>query len=684
MQTLHFPALNALTQALAWTVIHSLWQGVLVALLAALILWLMRFRSAKARYVVAYSSLFLLLTVVVLTFFIVFSTENRRYTEGSLLAQKSGDEAAWQVVQIVGNPSFIEKTWVSMHAFFSQNAALIATAWGLGFLFFGLRLAFGWHILRGRQRRGGALLDAHWQDILRQLQRQLSIQRPIPLVEAAWAQMPLTIGWLKPMIFLPIGLVNRLNPTEVEAILAHELAHIAGRDYFFNFLQAFVEVLLYYHPAVWWLSSVIRNERELRCDDVAIQLCGGNKLAYAKMLVALQEQFEALDAPPPKLALAFGKRPSFLLRRVKRLFNSPNKQSRIMEKMMITGLLLCGMFLFSFAKNGGNTEGSLSKPTAPKSVIEPTPTKLNSVVLKPIVAPLPTQIVAIAAIDTPPKSADATFKVFMPEDGTTRVVTVIGQTQAEFDKKQKEGSPKPIVWTVYASEFRRNDKEWYTINRKKSDRGVSIDTINWNKFNEKGGIIEGDWNKNSNLLTENDPSFRAFEDELLKDELIKNGQQYEVNLTENKFVIDANFIEKSYAEKYRQLYRKLYAPTFDGDGKYSFNLQKRDTISRNGVMAYGRGDSPKNPKEGSCYAKCKLPNGDFEEWREVICQHKITKEVIKTVISKLKADGCLDNSVESDEITKEIRAGVETFQKKYKLPVGNLNLETMDYLGIKL
>jgi beta-lactamase regulating signal transducer with metallopeptidase domain len=676
MQTLHFPALNALTQALAWTVIHSLWQGVLVALFAALILWVMRFRSAKARYVVAYSSLFLLLTVVILTFFTVFSTENRRYTEGSLWTQKSGDDTAWQVVQIVGNPSFIEKTWVPMQAFFSQNAALIATAWGLGFLFFGLRLAFGWHILRGRQRRGGAMLDAHWQDILRQLQRQLSIQRPIPLVEAAWAQMPLTIGWLKPMIFLPIGLVNRLNPTEVEAILAHELAHIAGRDYFFNFLQAFIEVLLYYHPAVWWLSSVIRNERELRCDDVAIQLCGGNKLAYAKMLVALQEQFEALDAPPPKLALAFGKRPSFLLRRVKRLFNSPNKQSRIMEKMMITGLLLCGMFLFSFAKNGGTRDVSFSKPTTPKSVIEPTPTKPNSVVLKPIIAPLPTQIVAI---DTPPKGADATFKTFNPEDGTTRVVTVIGQTQAEFDNR-----PKPIVYTVYASEFRKNDKEWYTVNRKRSDKGVSIDTINWGKSNGKVDVIEGEWNKSSTLLTENDPSLKALEDELVKDGLIKNRQQYQFGLTQDKLFIDANFIEKSYAEKYRQLYRKLYAPTFDGEGKYSFGLNKRDTTTRNGALTSGRGDSPKNPKEGSCYAKCKLPNGDFEEWREVICQHKITKEVIKTVISKLKADGCLDNSVESDEITKEIRAGVETFQKKYKLPVGNLNLETMDYLGIKL
>ncbi len=562
MQTPFFLALNALTQALAWTVIHSLWQGILVALVAALILWLMRFRSAKARYVVAYSSLMLLLTVVVLTFFTVFSTENGRYTEGSLFVKKNGDAAVWNTLQIVGNQSFIEKIWVSIHAFLNQNAALIATAWGLGFLFFGLRLAFGWHILRGRQRRGGTPLDAKWQDILRQLQRQLSIARPIPLVEAAWAQMPLTIGWLKPMIFLPIGMVNRLNPTEVEAILAHELAHIAGRDYFFNFLQAFVEVLLYYHPAVWWLSSVIRNERELRCDDVAIQLCGGDKLAYAKMLVALQEQFEALDTPPPKLALAIGKRPSFLLRRVKRLFNSPKKESTIMEKMMITGLLLCGMFLFSFAKNGETRDVIFNKSYAfnYQDTTKPKP-----------------QATAIARLVTPEEKARL---------------------------ESAEGVVKPSIRIIEAKVVEVTD----AAGKVSTDTFVSIDASDF----------------------ESDTKISKPVDE----PLLKVKPAVELDTT----------------------------PT----------------------ATYGRGDAPKYAQSGHCYAKCQRPNGDFEEWREVLCQHKITKDVIKTIISKLKADGCLDNSVESDEITKEIRTGIATFQTKYKLPVGNLNLETMDYLGIKL
>jgi hypothetical protein len=102
------------------------------------------------------------------------------------------------------------------------------------------------------------------------------------------------------------------------------------------------------------------------------------------------------------------------------------------------------------------------------------------------------------------------------------------------------------------------------------------------------------------------------------------------------------------------------------------------------TATYGRRAVPNYAQAGHCYAKCKRANGDFEEWREVLCQHKITKDVIKTVILKLKADGCLDNSVESDEITKEIRTGIATFQTKYKLPVGNLNLETIAYLGIKL
>jgi beta-lactamase regulating signal transducer with metallopeptidase domain len=130
--------------------------------------------------------------------------------------------------------------------------------------------------------------DPYWADILNKLALQSRFNTGIELLESALVRSPLTIGHLKPVILFPIGLINRLSESEVEAILAHELAHILRRDYIFNILQSVVEVVFYFHPAVWWLSAQVRQERESACDDRAIALVG-NKMNYAKALVTIQE-----------------------------------------------------------------------------------------------------------------------------------------------------------------------------------------------------------------------------------------------------------------------------------------------------------------------------------------------------------------------------------------------------------
>jgi beta-lactamase regulating signal transducer with metallopeptidase domain len=156
------------------------------------------------------------------------------------------------------------------------------------------------------------------------------------------------MGWLKPVILLPIGFVNHLSFAEVEAVLAHELAHIARRDWIFNLLQAFVESLFYYHPAVWWISQVVRRERENACDDVALAATG-NPLAFARALVQVQE----MAAPIPALALALsGKRRRPLLERVRRILNqAPQQQHQVMEKITATVILLALLALVGLRAN---------------------------------------------------------------------------------------------------------------------------------------------------------------------------------------------------------------------------------------------------------------------------------------------------------------------------------------------
>jgi bla regulator protein blaR1 len=131
-------------------------------------------------------------------------------------------------------------------------------------------------ILRNRHLHS---LSIEWQSRMNLYKNRLRINKAVELSESALVAVPMVVGWLKPLILIPVGTVNKMSVPQVEAILAHELAHIAGRDYVLNIIQTLVEILFYYHPAVWWISANIRAERENRCDDIAIRLCG-NSLTF--------------------------------------------------------------------------------------------------------------------------------------------------------------------------------------------------------------------------------------------------------------------------------------------------------------------------------------------------------------------------------------------------------------------
>ena len=114
-----------------------------------------------------------------------------------------------------------------------------------------------------------------------------SLSRPVRIVQSLVVQTPMVIGWLRPVILLPVAAVTGLAPDQLEAILAHELAHIRRLDYLVNLLQAAVEVILFYHPAVWWVGRRMRAERERCCDDVAVRLVG-NPIRYVEALAAVE------------------------------------------------------------------------------------------------------------------------------------------------------------------------------------------------------------------------------------------------------------------------------------------------------------------------------------------------------------------------------------------------------------
>jgi hypothetical protein len=158
----------------------------------------------------------------------------------------------------------------------------------LGVIALSLRLIGGWVEVQGMKRRHHYLAADEWQARCSALACKLGVSRPVKLLESTLAEVPLVIGWLRPVVLLPASLITGLTREQIEALLAHELAHVRRHDYLVNLFQCVVETVLFYHPVVWWISKHIREERENACDDLAIDTCG-NRLAYARTLTVLEE-----------------------------------------------------------------------------------------------------------------------------------------------------------------------------------------------------------------------------------------------------------------------------------------------------------------------------------------------------------------------------------------------------------
>ena len=156
--------------------------------------------------------------------------------------------------------------------------------------------------------------SGEWQRKLDELIIRMRISRPVRLMVSSLAQAPAVVGWLRPAILMPVGALAGLPAEHIEALLAHELAHIRRHDYLINLLQGVAEALLFYHPSVWWISNEIRAERELCCDDAAVAVCG-DALTYARALATVESE------RPARLRTAMAANGGSLVNRIRRLLD---------------------------------------------------------------------------------------------------------------------------------------------------------------------------------------------------------------------------------------------------------------------------------------------------------------------------------------------------------------------------
>ncbi len=352
--------------AMGWTVIHSFWQATVIAILSGLVMIALRKKTAQTRYLVHNFALYGVLLAAIVTFSFYFNSKGTANKQESIAKiatpapiSKPTTKFSFETPESLKitieagelQPIVAEKeatpaplSIAGMKAYFDANIYFVVLIWLLGVGLFILKLLGGISYVYYLRNQHNFPVDEYWFEMVENLSKRVNIQKEIALVESALVRSPVVVGYLKPMILFPIGAINRLNPQEVEAILAHEIAHVMRHDYVFNIIQSVIEALLYFNPAVWWISANIRAERENCCDDVAIQLCG-NSMAYAKSLVAVQE----MQYYSATFAMGFaGQRKNHLLMRVQRILNQSNNKTNVMEKLIATCLIVIGMVFISY------------------------------------------------------------------------------------------------------------------------------------------------------------------------------------------------------------------------------------------------------------------------------------------------------------------------------------------------
>ena len=319
-----------LTARLGLTLLHVLWEGVILSACLAVALVCLRRSSPVRRYWVSCLAMALLPVSAFITFALLptdgstpalsshaklmqappgnASAENSELSSNAVANRPDGQNSL--AANAGSTASANDHQTRSVGLMIRPFLPALGAAWIVGIGLFSVYRLAGWAYLH-RLLKSGSAPPAPWPDILLSLSAKLKINRPVKLLQSSWVCVPAVAGWLRPVILLPVSALTNMPVDQLQTLLAHELAHVRRHDYPINLAMTAIETLFFYHPLTWWISRQIRREREDCCDDIAAE-AAGSRVLYALALADL----EALRLPS---GFAPAASDGSLLRRVRRL-----------------------------------------------------------------------------------------------------------------------------------------------------------------------------------------------------------------------------------------------------------------------------------------------------------------------------------------------------------------------------
>ncbi len=317
---------------LGYTLLHSLWQALAIAIITFVLLRFVSTKSSNIRYAIASASMFATILVSVVTY-IYLESDSKNFSSFTTAVEHS------KYISAMDNtaPARMGDYLLEAQAFIQSLMPFFLVIWVAGTLLFSLRIFMGLAFVE-KLRRESLLLQNEWTDFIKQQVKELQIDRVVSLAESSLIKAPVVVGYLKPFILIPLGMCSNLTTQQLETIFLHELMHIRRKDYLINLVQAFVEAVYFFNPFVWVMSEIVKREREHCCDDAVVQL-HGNAAEYARALTMLEE----VRLSKAGLSLSLAENKNQLLERIKRLMEKSAKSNHSRERIIPALLLVIGL-----------------------------------------------------------------------------------------------------------------------------------------------------------------------------------------------------------------------------------------------------------------------------------------------------------------------------------------------------
>ena len=375
-----------IVESVGWVLLHFVWQGAAIALALGILLALTSDGQARLRYAFSCGALILMLIAAVATAATVMTdalgspsagAASDGVTFGSVVLPGDGrpgglaDHTA--LTPAIGTPlpaaaSATRKT-SALAPIVDRAMPWLVLGWLTGVLALSIRLLGGWWSTRSLRVVGVSPAPEWCNGQLTAVSLRMRVGRPVAIVSSIRTSVPVVVGHVRPVIVLPVAALSGLSPAQLDAILAHELAHVRRHDYLVNLVQAVIETLLFYHPAVWWVSRQIREAREHCCDDLAVAVCRSRR-EYVHALLDLEQ---LRDSTP---ALALGATDGSLLARGRRLL-APRQRAASAPRLAasVIALIVVAAGVAGASFNSAFVPTSLAPQAAPFSATAPAPSQ---------------------------------------------------------------------------------------------------------------------------------------------------------------------------------------------------------------------------------------------------------------------------------------------------------------------